>query len=99
MCASIRSHGIAETESGKPREKAKPADVVATALKPTCCKYLAVPTSHGFGRTKQPDACKARNSSMVDDWLMPRSYNGECNRARPGPVGYRSLKCRPRLYR
>src|SRR5437870_4606488 len=48
--------------SDNPRENANPADVVAIALKPKCCKYLAVPMSHGFGSPKQPLSCSLRNS-------------------------------------
>lgn len=53
--------------SGKPLENARPADVVASALKPICCKHFALPISHGFGRTKQPDSCNVRKVSGVRD--------------------------------
>src|SRR5439155_20393450 len=59
MCASISSRGT--QPSGLPREKAEPAEVVASALNPSCSKYIAVPISHGFGSTKQPDSCIVRN--------------------------------------
>src|SRR5437660_12838900 len=65
MCESISS---SETPpSGLPREKAKPADVVASASKPRCCRYRAVPTFHGLGRTKQPDSCIVVNLATADD--------------------------------
>src|SRR5919108_3039918 len=48
--------------SGRPREKAKPALVVASALKPSEVKSLAVPISHGLGMTNALGAwCSARN--------------------------------------
>src|SRR5205814_5138978 len=39
---------------------AKPAEVVAIALNPRCCKYFALPMSHGFGMAKQPLSCSCR---------------------------------------
>jgi len=53
--------------SGFPREKAKPADVVASASNPSRCRYTAVRTSHGFARTKHPDSCSARNCAIAED--------------------------------
>src|SRR5436305_5845846 len=75
----MASRGIAETSSGSPRVNANPADVVARASNPRCWRYRAVPTSHGLGITKQPDACNFRNLAMADRWaelasFMPRSY-------------------------
>src|SRR5436305_14315220 len=64
MCASISSRGTAP--SGLPREKAKPADVVASALNPSRSRLIAVPMSHGFGSTKHPDSCIARNFPVTE---------------------------------
>src|SRR4029077_7224871 len=67
MCLSISS---SETPpSGLPREKAKPAEVVARASKPRCSRQIAVPTSHGLGRTKQPDSCNSRNVAAAANCL------------------------------
>src|SRR5271165_3025878 len=63
MCSSTMSRGTAQSESGSPREKAKPALVVASALNPKPCRYLAVPTSHGLGITKHPLSCSFRNAA------------------------------------
>src|SRR2546423_1049285 len=60
MCASISSRLTAPSDN--PRENAKPADVVAIAVNPRCCKYFAVPMSHGFGIAKHPLSCSRRNS-------------------------------------
>ena len=49
--------------SAWPIVHANPALVVASAAKPSCANARALTTSHGFGITKQPDACKRRNSS------------------------------------
>jgi hypothetical protein len=47
--------------SGRPREKAKPALVVASALNPSDASSLAVPISHGLGMTNALRAsCSAR---------------------------------------
>src|SRR5262245_4439782 len=47
--------------SRRPREKAKPALVVASALKPNDASSLAVPMSQGLGMTNAPAAsCSAR---------------------------------------
>src|SRR6266404_5771076 len=62
MYTRLRSHVSAPSESGIPCENAKPALVVASAGNPSCCRYRAEPTSHGFGITKQPDSCRARNA-------------------------------------
>src|SRR5947208_12653180 len=67
ICASISSRGTAP--SGLPRENANPAEVVASALNPRRSRYFAVPMSHGFGSTKQPDSCSARNFAARDVWL------------------------------
>src|SRR2546426_8792124 len=69
MCSSMTSREIARTESGNPRAKAIPADVVARALKPRCSRYTADPTSHGFGRTKHPDVCISRKRATEEDWV------------------------------
>src|SRR5580704_5150720 len=62
MYARLRSQVSAPSESGSPCENAKPALVVASAGNPSCCRYRAEPTSHGFGITKQPASCRARNA-------------------------------------
>src|ERR1700737_1982377 len=59
MCASMSSRLTAPSDN--PRENAKPADVVAIALNRRCCRYLAVPMSHGFGIAKQPLSWSPRN--------------------------------------
>ena len=41
MCARIMSPGKSLNPSGSPRENAKPAEVVASALKPRCWRYRA----------------------------------------------------------
>src|SRR5262245_50636792 len=46
--------------SPKPRDQAKPALVVARALKPMFCRYRTVPMSQGLGMTKQPLSCRRR---------------------------------------
>src|ERR1700757_273728 len=61
MYARLRSQVSAPSESGSPCENAKPPLVVASAGNPSCCRYRAEPTSHGFGITKQPASCRARN--------------------------------------
>src|SRR5438552_1960575 len=63
MCASISSRSTAPSDN--PRENAKPADVVAIALNPRCCRYLAVPMSHGFGIAKHPLSWRRRNSARL----------------------------------
>src|ERR1700736_1228901 len=60
MCASMSSRLTAPSDN--PRENAKPADVVAIALNRRCCRYLAVPMSHGFGIAKQPHSRRRPNS-------------------------------------
>ena len=62
MCARLRSRETTRSKSGSPWENAKPALVVARALKPRCCRYRAEPTSQGLGMTKQPRSCNARNA-------------------------------------
>jgi hypothetical protein len=55
---------MAACPSGFPREKANPALVVASALKPRLSKIFADPASQQFGTTKIPSLwCSARNSS------------------------------------
>src|SRR2546421_399017 len=67
MCASIASREIAPTTSGCARENPKPAEVVASALKPSRCRYTALPSSQGLGRTKHPDSCSARNAATASE--------------------------------
>src|ERR1043166_1690838 len=62
MYARLRSQVSAASESGNPCENAKPALVVASAGNPSCCRYRAEPTSHGFGITKQPASCNVRKA-------------------------------------
>src|SRR5688572_23081244 len=50
--------------SARPSVQAKPALVVASAWKPSCSSARALPASHGFGMTKQPEACRRWNVSM-----------------------------------
>src|SRR5882762_7262029 len=62
-CSSMASR---ETPlSGRPCDQAKPALVVASALKPRLCRYKALPRSQGFGIRKQPDSCSRRNSRRL----------------------------------
>ena len=56
--------------SGRPIEKAMPALVVASALKPRCRKYRADPASQGLGMTKQPLWCNARKSGEGIDLVL-----------------------------
>jgi hypothetical protein len=79
ICESISPNKIAP--SGFPREKAKPAD----ALNPSCCKYTAVPASHGFGRTKHPDSWSARNRAIAEDCAEFSSFI--CKLIPPGHAG------------
>src|SRR5436309_1309335 len=44
---------------------ANPALVEASALKPRCCRARALPTSHGFGSTKQPLSCNLRKVARL----------------------------------
>ena len=66
-CASAMSREM--PLSGRPCDQAKPELVVASALKPRLCRYSALPTSQGFGMTKQPASCICRKvwrfSSML----------------------------------
>ena len=50
--------------SDLPWVHAKPALVVASALKPSPASRRALPASHGFGMTKQPERWRARNVSV-----------------------------------
>src|SRR5581483_9616211 len=77
QCASIMSRETKAAPSGSPLDHANPADVVASALKPTCSRYIADPTSHGFGSTKQPESCNARNFSMADCCLLIASQRNQ----------------------
>src|SRR5262245_62760120 len=61
MCSSIASPETARSLSGRPIANAAPALVVASAGNSRCWSQRALPTSHGFGMTKQPDAWSARN--------------------------------------
>ena len=71
--ASIMSRGTAHSASGSPRENAKPELVVASALKPRCARYCAVPMSHGFGMTKQPLSCSRRKGGAAASEKSERS--------------------------
>src|SRR6266851_5629523 len=51
--------------SALPIVHAKPALVEASALKPRCCSAFAVPTSTGFGSTKQPASCSLRKLARL----------------------------------
>jgi hypothetical protein len=46
----------------RPRVKAKPELVVASALNPSASSTRAEPASHGFGMRKASPSCSARNS-------------------------------------
>src|SRR5579883_3020463 len=63
MCPRAIASGTAQSASGSPCEKASPALVVASALKPRYCRYFAVPMSHGLGMTKQPVRCSSRKAA------------------------------------
>src|SRR5438270_10149076 len=65
MCRSITSRGT--LPSGMPAEKAKPALVVASALKPRLWRYRVVPMSQGLGSTKQPEACSSRKARRLSE--------------------------------
>ncbi len=91
MCASIVSRGTAQSASGTPNPNATPALVVASARNPRCCSQRAVPTSQGFGRTKQPDSWSRRNSrrrssmaGMAD--VYPAAPAGTTGAARSSPA-------------
>ena len=75
MCASISSR---ETPPSRlPREKANPAEVVASASKPRFSKQIVVPMSHGFGSTKHPDSCIFLNFAVTEvsfAELMSKTY-------------------------
>ena len=60
--AAMMDHRLEATApSGSPRENAKPALVVASALKPKEASSFAVPMSQGLGMTKV-ESCKARKT-------------------------------------
>ena len=60
-----RATGRASTSvSACPSVQANPALVVARAGKPICSRTRALPTSHGFGITKQPAECRRWNSAI-----------------------------------
>ena len=76
VAARRRSQGDAQDlvgatcrRSARPWDHANPELVVAGALNPRPCRsYSALPTSHGFGMTKQPASCswwKARRFSAT----------------------------------
>ena len=50
--------------SGRPTVHANPELVVASAGKPSCSSARALPASHGFGITKQPDSWSRWNSAI-----------------------------------
>ena len=55
--ADVRKASSSDTAlSGRPIDHANPELVVASALKPSWASARALPTSHGFGITKQPDS-------------------------------------------
>src|SRR5687767_7229423 len=79
-CSSTAS--TAGASSSIPLLKAKPEDVVASALKPRCRRYIAEPTSQGFGSTKQPSACKLLKASTAVRWVSliyeKTSFGSDC---------------------
>src|SRR5271168_257968 len=83
--------------------QAKPALVEASALKPRCCSAFALPTSNGFGSTKQPEACilrkVARLSAVVTGMgvsfvALLEAQDSDAQRAAPAAhlVGYLAQK-------
>src|SRR5919198_4456980 len=57
--------------SRRPSDQAKPELVVASAGNPRFARTRALPTSHGFGMTKQPDWCSRRKTSTrFEGWNM-----------------------------
>src|ERR1043166_7256552 len=95
MCASISSRDT--PPSRFPREKANPAEVVASASNPRCSKKIAVPMSQGFGSTKHPDSCIARNFPTTEEWcaeFIPKilyGSNSSANLLRRISYAYGSL--------
>src|SRR5690348_14722356 len=62
-----RCLSISSSETGlsrAPSDQANPELVVASAGKPSAASVRALPRSHGFGMTKQPDWWSARNEAM-----------------------------------
>src|SRR5262245_21573187 len=53
--------------SWRPSDQAKPELADASALKPSCASSRALPTSHGFGMTKQPDWCSSRKTRRLPE--------------------------------
>ena len=74
-CASASSS--VTVVSDLPRLQAKPELVVASAGKPSISRYRALPTSHGFGMTKQPDSWSSRKRAT-------RSVEGSMRATIPG---------------
>ena len=61
---SITSSSVT-SPSNRPSVKAKPALVVASALKPSAVSTFADPASQGLGITNGSPSCSARNSSAL----------------------------------
>jgi hypothetical protein len=62
----MMDHGVEATApSGRPREKAKPALVVASALKPKEARSLVVPTSHGIRDDEGGEMQVAKDLALV----------------------------------
>ena len=72
--------------SGRPREKAKPALVVASALKPKRAKQLGVPHPTGLGMTKV-EACRSRKILPLSMNASPSLCNYEADSNAPNPPG------------
>src|SRR6476661_3745141 len=64
----MTSRGTTFGSSGRPRENANPADVVASAWNPSLSRKTALPMSHGFGMTKQPSSWSWWNRETAADW-------------------------------
>src|SRR5207249_595812 len=68
-CASVWSRN--RPLSGTPRVHAFPALVVASASNPIPSSATALPTSQGFGITKQPASCRRRKAATLSScWLI-----------------------------
>src|SRR5678810_258536 len=65
-----------------PSDQAIPELVVASAWNPRPSSSRALPASHGFGITKQPDSCSFRNVSATLDLLEEL----DVHRAKPEPL-------------
>ena len=81
--------------SERPSVHACPALVVASASKPIRSSATALPTSHGFGITKQPSACSRRKASTFSSCeLIPGIIAVPQRDAAPTPDGRRRAKRR-----